>query len=78
MADRYGVRYFKPDEMNFKDHWANDTKWTVNGSHDNIYTVTMTAKGFTCNCTGMSFRGKCKHVQNVADAFINNVDTSTN
>ena len=63
-------KFYKPDDINFKNHWAEHTAWTVAGSKDNTYTVTLTTRGFTCDCSGMMFRGKCKHVVQIADRFI--------
>jgi|TARA_R110000851_G_scaffold69633_1_gene155935 uncharacterized Zn finger protein len=73
-----GPRYFKPDEITFADHWAIDTEWEVAGSKDNVYTVKFTPKGFTCDCTGMSFRGKCKHTVSISNGFTqHDEDTAT-
>lgn len=69
MPRKFGPRYFAPDEIEFKNHWAIGTKWEVKGSKDSMYTVTFTAKGFTCDCTGMTFKGKCKHTQKISDGF---------
>jgi hypothetical protein len=47
---KYGPRIFPSDLINTKGHWAVDTKWNVSGSKDNIYTIKMSDKGFTCDC----------------------------
>lgn len=65
----FGPRHYTPEFINFKGHWAAGAKWTVQGSKDNIYTVELTEKGFTCDCIGMSMHGKCKHTRNIAEAF---------
>jgi hypothetical protein len=36
---------------------------TVTGSKGNIYTITETASGLQCSCSGFKYRGKCKHVE---------------
>jgi hypothetical protein len=78
MAKPSGPRYFKPDEIVFLRHWAIDTEWSIDGSKDNVYIVKMTTRGFTCNCTGMTYHGKCKHTVAVARGFtIQDEDTST-
>ena len=35
--------------------------WPVKGSKDNVYDVELHPRGFTCDCPGFSFRGRCKH-----------------
>ena len=57
MKSKYGPRYFKPDFMDMKDHWAVGTQWPVKGSRGDDYTVEWTSKGFTCDCMGM----KCSY-----------------
>ena len=34
-------------------------------SKDNVYDVTLHDRGFTCDCPGFSFRGRCKHSQQI-------------
>ena len=73
-----GPRFLKPDTINFRHHWALDTEWSVSGSKDNVYTVKMSARGFTCDCIGMTYGGKCKHTANIAAGFTQqDQDTST-
>ena len=71
MTRDYGPRFYRPDEIEFKNHWAAGFDYVVPGSKDNIYTVKFTEKGITCDCIGMSMRGKCKHTAAVADRFCN-------
>lgn len=67
---KYGPRYFKPDDVfDFKTHWAVGLEYPIEGSKGNTYTVEITPKGFTCDCTGMTFHGKCKHTQSVAQRW---------
>ena len=51
----------------FEDEWwfvLEDLVVALTDSKDpKQYTVTMTAKGFQCDCPGFKFRGKCKHVE---------------
>lgn len=73
MSNKYGPRYYKPaigvrydKHLNFGGEWffAGGTK-----KEPKQYTVTMTAKGFTCDCPGFKFRGKCKHVNMIAESI---------
>jgi len=50
---KFSQRYFKPEGWRFKDNWYVGFEWTVPGSKAGTdYTVTLTEKGFTCECTG--------------------------
>lgn len=71
---KYTSRFYKPDEINFTDHWALDTQWSVDGSKDNVYTIKMTKNGFSCECFGMSMHGKCKHTRAIGEGFIGDTD----
>ena len=54
-----------------KDNWYVGFEWSVPGSKAGTdYTVTLTEKGFTCECTGFGFHGKCKHSKKVVDNFV--------
>lgn len=55
-----GVRYDRHQNFGGEWHFVGGKK-----SDPKTYTVTMTAKGFTCNCPGFRFRGKCKHVESI-------------
>jgi hypothetical protein len=35
--------------------------WTVKSESGNTYTVELIGDSYQCNCTGFSYRGKCKH-----------------
>ena len=37
----------------------------LNSKGTGTYDVTLEDKGFTCDCPGFTFRGKCKHTTNV-------------
>jgi hypothetical protein len=63
---KYGPRIFPSDLINTKGHWAVDTKWNVSGSKDNIYTIKMSDKGFTCDCPAFK---KCKHIKSIEEKF---------
>jgi len=62
---KFKQSYLKPTVFNPKGHpWAGIT-WPVQGSKGNEYDVDLTEKGFTCNCPGFSFRGRCKHSEQI-------------
>ena len=46
--------------------WAQGLEYSVKGSGDKNYTVTVTHRGLTCNCTGMKYRRKCRHSDSIA------------
>lgn len=58
-------------DMNFKDHHLEGFVWPVVSSRSGeTYSVTMTNRGFTCNCTAGRMRGKCKHARQIHDQLI--------
>lgn len=70
MSKKYAKRYLKPDGWNFKNNHLVGTEWSVAGSKkDSFYTVVLTDQGFTCDCYGFQFHGKCKHSFQVAEGF---------
>lgn len=70
MAKKFAKRYLKPDGWNFKDNLLAGTEWSVAGSKKgSFYTVALTEQGFTCDCTGFTFYGKCKHSEQILQAF---------
>jgi len=66
---KYQQRYFKPEGWNFKTNFLAGTEWTVAGSRNTVYTVALTDRGFTCECQGFQYHGKCKHSRAVAEKF---------
>ena len=58
-------------DMNFKDHHLVDLVWPITSARTGeVYKVTMTDYGFTCNCSAGQIRGKCKHAQYVHDILV--------
>lgn len=66
---KFKPRYYKSDQINFTNHWAIGTEWEYPGSKDMIYTTKFTENGFTCDCYGMQFHGKCKHAYGLTKEF---------
>lgn len=65
------MRIQKFDDINFKNHHLVDVVWPIRSARTNeIYKVTMTDYGFSCNCTAGQLRGKCKHAQYVHDLLV--------
>lgn len=75
--NKYGPRYFKPEEIEFKGHWADGFEYSVPGSKDNVYEIKFTQKGLTCDCSGFTFRGKCKHTLAIAEKFYKEEENDT-
>lgn len=70
MAKKFAKRYLKPADWTFKGNLLVGTEWSVAGSKkDSFYTVALTEQGFTCDCTGFTFYGKCKHSLSVIEKF---------
>lgn len=58
-------------DINFRDHHLVDLVWPITSAKTGeVYKVTMTDLGFTCNCTAGQIRGKCKHAQYVHDLLV--------
>ena len=63
---KFKAKYLKPTVFSPKDHWMVGFIWPVDGSKEGTsYDVELHDQGFTCECSGFSFRGKCKHSQAV-------------
>jgi hypothetical protein len=58
-------------DINFKRHYLIDMVWPITSARTGeVYNVTMTKAGFTCNCPAGQVRGKCKHAQYVHDLLV--------
>jgi hypothetical protein len=70
VSKKYAKRYLQPDGWNFKNNFLVGTEWSVAGSKkDSFYTVVLTNQGFTCDCYGFQFHGRCKHSAQVVERF---------
>lgn len=56
--------------INFKTNLHEGMEWPITGSRGTIYTVKMTARGFTCDCDGFQFYGRCKHINSVGSNMV--------
>ena len=65
------MRYYKSPDIITKKHFLVDTIWPVKGSKGNEYSVKMHEKGFTCECLGFTYNGKCKHTSQVISSLTN-------
>ncbi len=59
--------FFKPTFEYNRDLFEGLTWKEPNSKGTDTYDITLESKGFTCDCPGFSFRGKCKHTQAVND-----------
>jgi hypothetical protein len=67
---KYGPRVYKPAiGVHYNNHLNSGGEWYLKGKKDTVYTVRMTEKGFTCDCPGMTYRGKCRHTVEIAAAI---------
>ena len=62
---RFKQNYFKPDFEFAQDLFEGLTWKEPNPKGTDTYDITLESKGFTCDCPGFTFRGKCKHTLNV-------------
>ena len=65
IKEGFVMRYYKPKEITTKKHFLVGTVWPIEGSKNNTYSIEMHEKGFTCNCLGFTYNGKCKHTSQV-------------
>ena len=65
IKEGFVMRYYKPSEINTKKHFLVGTVWPIEGSKNNTYSIEMHEKGFTCDCLGFTYNGKCKHTSQV-------------
>ena len=65
------MRYYKPKEIITKNHFLVGTVWPIEGSKNNTYSIEMHEKGFTCDCLGFTYNGKCKHITSIISLLTN-------
>ena len=65
IKEGFVMRYYKPKEIITKKHFLVGTVRPIEGSKNNTYSIEMHDKGFTCNCLGFTYNGKCKHTSQV-------------
>ena len=65
IKEGFVMRYYKPKEIITKKHFLVGTVWPIEGSKNNTYSIEMHDKGFTCDCLGFTYNGKCKHTSQV-------------
>ena len=65
IKEGFVMRYYKPKEIITKKHFLIGTVWPIEGSKNNTYSIEMHEKGFTCDCLGFTYNGKCKHTSQV-------------
>jgi hypothetical protein len=64
---KFTQRYFKPT-FEYDKSLFEGLEWPVaNSKGTGTYAITLEPKGFTCDCPGFAFRGKCKHSQQIND-----------
>ena len=64
---KFKQSYFKPTFEYDKSLFEGLVCPVTNSKGTGTYDITLEPKGFTCDCPGFSFRGKCKHSQQVND-----------
>ena len=64
---KFKQNYMKPDFEFARDLFEGLTWSRTNSKGTGSYDITLEPKGFTCDCPGFTFRGKCKHTQSVND-----------
>ena len=68
MARKFAKRYLKPTAFEPKNSIFEGLVWNIKGSKkDSSYNVTLSEKGFECECTGFNFHGYCKHSKSVLE-----------
>ena len=64
---KFKQSYFKPTFDYDKSIFEGLVWKEPNSKGTGTYDITLEPKGFTCDCPGFSFRGKCKHTQQIHD-----------
>ena len=67
---KYQKRPVTFPDMQFKGHFLNGYIWPYVNSKGTVYETELTDKGFTCDCPGFSFHGKCKHITIVHEKLV--------
>ena len=67
-------KYMKPDFEFARDLFEGFTWLEPNSKGTDTYAVTLEPKGFVCDCPGFTFRGRCKHTQNIHNRVKEAVD----
>ena len=71
---KFKQSYFKPS-FEYDKSLFEGLVWAVtNSKGTGTYDITLEPKGFTCDCPGFSFRGKCKHSQQINDKLEEAID----
>ncbi len=71
---KFKQSYFKPS-FEYDKSLFEGLVWAVtNSKGTGTYDITLEPKGFTCDCPGFSFRGKCKHSQQINDRLEEAID----
>ena len=60
---KFKQSYMKPTFDFNRDLFEGLVWQETNSKGTGTYDITLEPKGFTCDCPGFSFRGKCKHSQ---------------
>ena len=71
---KFTQRYMKPTFEFNKDLFEGLTWPVANSKGTDNYAITLEPKGFTCDCPGFTFRGRCKHTQSINDRIKEAVD----
>jgi hypothetical protein len=75
MSKKHTQKYLKPTAFIIKDSIFEGLTWQLaNSKGTGTYDITLEPKGFTCDCPGFSFRGKCKHSQEILQRVEDAVD----
>ena len=69
MAFKARHRYVAYSGINFKNNFYTGTVWECQGKTQE-YRVEMVKNGFTCDCPGFVFHGKCRHITRVGEALL--------